>query len=59
MNKGDREEHAKNILPKKVKWGQTKHAKHIKEQTNMLSNNRGCPRRTNVVLDRVSIASLD
>ena len=30
---------------KGVKWG----------QTNMLSNKRGCPRRTNIGLDRVSI----
>ena len=30
---------------KRAKW----------EQTNMLSNKRGCPRRTNVGLDGVSI----
>ena len=33
--------------------------KHTKRQTNILSNKRGCPRRTNVGLDRVSIATLD
>ena len=31
----------------------------MKGQTNMLSNKRGCPRRTNVGLDRVSIVPLD
>ena len=31
----------------------------MKGQTSMLSNKRGCPRRTNVGLDRVSIVPLD
>ena len=52
-------ESAKNILTKKAKQGQTKHAKHMKGQTSMLSNKRGCPRRTNVGLDQVSIIPLD
>ena len=59
--KGTKEigEHAKNILTKGAKRGQTKHAKHIKGQTSMLSSKRGCPRRKNVDLDRVSIVPLD
>ena len=52
-------EHAKNILTKRGKWGQTKHTKHMKGQTSMLSSKRGCSRRTNVGLDRVSIDPLD
>ena len=52
-------EHAKNTLTKIAKWGQTKHAKHMKWQTSMLSNKRGCPRRKNVGLDWMSIVPLD
>ena len=44
---------------KRTKRGKTKHAKHMKRQTSMLSNKKGCPRRTNVGLDRVSIVPLD
>ena len=43
---GKKEEYAKNTLTKRAKWGQTKHAKHIKKQTSMLSNKKGCPRTT-------------
>jgi len=39
--------------------GPNKHVKHTKKQTNMLSNKRECPRRTNVGLDQVSIAPFD
>jgi len=39
--------------------GVNKHVKHTKRQTNMLSNKRGCPRRTNVGLDRMYIVPLD
>ena len=35
----------KDKLAKDTKWG----------QTSMLSNKKGCPRRTNVGLDRVSM----
>ena len=31
----------------------------MKGQSNMLSNKMGCPRRTNVDLDRVSVVPLD
>ena len=44
---------------KESQMGEKKHAKHMKGQTGMLSNQRGCPRRTNVGLDRVSIVPLD
>ena len=44
-----KEKHAKDKLGKDTKRG----------QTNMLSNKRGCPRRTNVGLDQVSIVPLD
>ena len=43
---GKKEEYAKNTLTKRAKWGQTKHDKHIKKQTSMLSNKKGCPRTT-------------
>ena len=39
--------------------GANKQMKHKKRQRNMLSNKRGCLRRTNIGLDRVSIAPLD
>ena len=58
-NKGDRENLAKNILTKRAKWGQTKHAEHMKGKTSMLSHKRGCPRRINVGLDQVSTVPLD
>ena len=44
---------------KESQMGEKKHAKHMKGQTGMLSNQRGCPRRTNVGLDWVSIVPLD
>ena len=36
-------------LARRAKWG----------QTSMLSNKRGCPKRTKVGLDRVSVVPLD
>ena len=44
---------------KRFQTGVNKHVKHMKRQTNMLSNKRGCPRRANVGLDQVSIVPLD
>ena len=35
------------------------HVKHTKGQINMLSNKRGCNRRMNIDLDRVSIVPVD
>ena len=51
--------HAKRQASKGCQMGASKHVKHMKRQTNMLSNKRGCPRRKNVGLDRVSIVPLD
>ena len=56
---GKQGKHAKHTLTSRNKRRQTKHAKHVKRENNMLSNKRGCPRRTNVGLNRVSIPSLD
>ena len=39
--------------------GTNKHVKYTKRQRNMLSNKKGCSRRTNVGLDRVPIVPLD
>ena len=33
--------------------------RHTKRQTSMLSNKKGCPRKTNVGLDQVSLVPLD
>ena len=43
---------------KESQMGANKHVKHTKGRTNMLSNKRGFPRRTNAGLDWVTIASL-
>ena len=51
--------HAKRQANKRCQTGANKHVKHTKGQTNMLSNKKGCPRRTNVGLDQVSVVPLD
>ena len=45
--------HAKGQTNKESQMGTNKHVKHTKGWTNMLSNKRGCPRRTNVGLEGV------
>ena len=52
--------HAKRQASQRCQMGANKHVKHTKRQKNMLSKKKwGCPRRTNVGLDRVFIVPLD
>jgi len=51
--------HAKWQARKRCQTRANKHVKHTNRQTNILSNKRGCPRRTNVDLDQISIVPLD
>ena len=46
-------------IRKRCQTGAKKYVKHTKRKTNMLSNKRGCPRRTNVCLNWVSIVPLE
>ena len=50
--------HAKRQARKRCQIG-AKNVKNTKRQRNVLSNKRGCPRRTNVGLDQMSIVPLD
>ena len=52
------EKHDKDKIGKDAKRGANNHVMYTKRQRNMLSNKRGCPRRTSVGLDRVSIVPL-
>ena len=57
-NKGNSES-MQRTHSKIAKQGQTKHAKHVKGQTRMLLGKRGCPKRINAGLDRMSTVPLD
>ena len=51
--------HAKRQARKRCQTWANKNVKNTKRQRNVLSNKRGCPRRTNVGLDQMSIVPLD
>ena len=51
--------HAKRQARKRCQIGANKNVKNMKRQTNMLSNKRGCPRKTNIGLDLISIVPMD
>ena len=50
---------AKRQARKRCQIGANKNVKNMKRQTNMLSNKRGCPRKTNIGLDLISIVPMD
>ena len=59
MNKEDKESMQRTYYQRKPNGGKQSMLSIWKRQTSMLSNKKGCPRRTNVGLDWVSVVPLD